>query len=206
MGTAVDWLELPVPVREALLDYHENAATAIMSRGRSPFWLPDPAAARIEPRDVAARRTSDMSRTVIYRTDDGPVVFGPGDTPADGYVDKLIKYVPAEVVAFFAPAAAIAAGSRGALLGIAAAGVIATPGYLWYQSRKLPVDRKPLPHFFVIATIAFLVWAAATSPALASTAHLETQTVTLLLMVTILFVPLVDAGCTQLWLRLRGKA
>jgi hemoglobin len=37
MREAVDSLELPAPVREAFLEYFENAATAMMNRGGPPF-------------------------------------------------------------------------------------------------------------------------------------------------------------------------
>ncbi len=37
MRAAVDSLELPAPVREAFLEYFENAATAMMNRGGPPF-------------------------------------------------------------------------------------------------------------------------------------------------------------------------
>jgi len=37
MREAVGSLELPAPVREAFLEYFENAATAMMNRGGPPF-------------------------------------------------------------------------------------------------------------------------------------------------------------------------
>ena len=37
MRAAVDSLELPAPVRDAFLEYFENAATAMMNRGGFPF-------------------------------------------------------------------------------------------------------------------------------------------------------------------------
>jgi hemoglobin len=37
MRAAVDSLGVPAPVRDAFLDYFENAATAMMNRGGPPF-------------------------------------------------------------------------------------------------------------------------------------------------------------------------
>ena len=37
MREAIDAVELPAPVREAFLEYFENAATAMMNRGGPPF-------------------------------------------------------------------------------------------------------------------------------------------------------------------------
>ena len=37
MQSAIDSLDLPAPVREAFLEYFENAATAMMNRGGPPF-------------------------------------------------------------------------------------------------------------------------------------------------------------------------
>ena len=150
-----------------------------------------------------------MSRTVIYRAagdGGGQVAFATGGGTADtsdGYVDKLIKYVPAEVVAFFAPTAAMAGTDHRVLFGALIAGTVATPIYLWYQSRGLPAASKPVPPFFLIATIAFLVWALATSPEMATTVHLDARAVALVLGITILFVPVLDAVLAELWSRLR---
>ncbi len=150
-----------------------------------------------------------VSRTVVYEKrehEERPVVFGPGGAKtADGYVDKLIKYVPAEVVAFFAPAAALAGGNHALLVAALAAGVVGTPGYLWYQSRHLPPSRKPLPHFFVVATVAFVAWAVATSREMATVLHLTSTAVAFILAVTVLFIPLLDAGLALAWSHVAAK-
>jgi hypothetical protein len=100
----------------------------------------------ISEKDLAARRTTlglDHER----------------QTPtADAYSDRLIKYIPPDVIAAFSAIEGIVAGSRStnavplgwfvfAVIGIA------TPFYLV----KVGGVRKPLQ--VVISTIAFVVWA-----------------------------------------------
>lgn len=95
-----------------------------------------------------------------------------GDRPADGYSDRLVKYLPAESVAFYAgidkvvsshfgidstastvPNAPTAAFIFAVALFIL--GFVGTPIYLW--RRRLP--RQPWVMNVVISTIAFVLWA-----------------------------------------------
>lgn len=93
------------------------------------------------------------------------------DRPADGYADRLIKYLPAESVAFYAlvdkmiashyglePGKAAEAASAGAFtpsLIIFLIGLIGTPLYL--RQRRLP--GQPWILNVVLSTIAYGFWA-----------------------------------------------
>ncbi|NNM72071.1 hypothetical protein [Enterovirga aerilata] len=94
------------------------------------------------------------------------------DQPADDYSSRLVKYIPAESVAFFAcvdkliashfgignTASTTAATSSGAFalsLIVFLLGLVGTPLYLW--RRRLP--RQPWMLNAGIATIAFVLWA-----------------------------------------------
>ena len=84
--------------------------------------------------------------------------------PVDDYSDKLIKYVPAEVVAFFIPIGALLQDRRNLLIVAAIVGLVATPGYLWRSAQSLPVSQRPPMHTYVLAGgVSFAVWAIATS-------------------------------------------
>src|SRR6266851_2631963 len=114
-----------------------------------------------------------MPRTIIYpKAQNEVLTFGgpvggagkpPSAAPADGYAEKLTKYIPAELIAFYAPVASLLE-SRVELLWFAAAiGVIATPGYLFLSAKSLPLEQQPRPHFYILSIVAFIVWALATS-------------------------------------------
>src|SRR6266850_2593168 len=111
-----------------------------------------------------------MSRTILYpdlddsqaRVVEQPKFGGPAsaqaqrknrkdEKAADGYAEKLVKYIPAEVVAFFAPLATLAQDRSGLLIALALVGLIATPAYLWQSSRRLPPKKQPLVHTYVLA-------------------------------------------------------
>jgi hypothetical protein len=105
-----------------------------------------------------------MSRTVISSKDLATrrAVLGEGDrvetaTP-DAYTDRLIKYIPPDVIAAFTAIEGILAGSKSpnaVVLGWLVFAVIgiATPFYL----SRVGGVRKPVQ--VVISTVAFVVWA-----------------------------------------------
>src|SRR5580658_9072245 len=87
---------------------------------------------------------------------------GGGGTPPDGYFDRIVKYVPADVVAAWT---AVAAAVKGAGASVSAPtvlwicfvfGVVFTP--LWVL-KQTSVDGKPKAITqAAIATLAFIVW------------------------------------------------
>jgi hypothetical protein len=110
----------------------------------------------------------------------------------DGYKDKLIKYVPAEVLAFYTPLAAALTARTDLLITIAIAGLIATPIYLWYAASGKPKAERPLKHFYVLSALAFVAWAMCTS-ALGVTLGLSPVVASVILGITVLFLPPLDA-------------
>src|SRR4051812_26482152 len=99
------------------------------------------------------------------------------DGGGDKLPEKLIKYVPAETLAFFVPvAAAVGTGRNALLVTVLVIGLIGTPCYLWTAARQLPRDKRPLFHFYPLAMAAFAVWALGTSSAVADLVHVEPTT------------------------------
>lgn len=102
-----------------------------------------------------------MSRTILTQRDIDALAGARGSSPApapDGYGTRILKYIPAEVVAVFigvqgAITAADPAGPNATILWIAfGLLLILTPVYLW----RVGHVTKTLQ--LVIATIAFAVW------------------------------------------------
>jgi hypothetical protein len=85
-----------------------------------------------------------------------------GGTASDGYFDRIVKYVPADIVAAWT---AVAAAVKGAGTGVPgstvlwvcfAFGVVITP---WWVLRQTAADGKPRAATqAIVATIAFIVW------------------------------------------------
>lgn len=124
-----------------------------------------------------------------------------GDTP-DDYKDKLLKYVPAEVLAAFAGLSAAAGAKDSYVWLVLAAGLIGTPAYLWYHANRIPEqqhDEKPAWYFYVLATGAFIVWALATSDAVRRLLNISTTLAQILLGITVFLIPVVDAALTTLF-------
>jgi uncharacterized membrane protein len=86
-------------------------------------------------------------------------------TQGDSYSDKLVKYIPAEVIGFFVPAYALATKvsglwAQGLVLVLCALGTV---GYLMI---KAPKDAPPRWYFYVLALLSFIAWAIGTSDVL----------------------------------------
>ena len=131
-----------------------------------------------------------VPRTVVPRS---RKLRGAGDAQPDGFPQKLIKYVPAEVLAFFVPATAALGPTREGLLWVAVAvAVIGTPGYLFLQSRALSPAEQPRLAFYALAVIAFLCWAVGTSTSVAGLVGLDEIEAGFLLAAAVFLVPLID--------------
>jgi hypothetical protein len=143
-----------------------------------------------------------MPRTIVPPPS-APAAGGPGGRirldGGDDLSTKLIKYVPAEAIAFFVPAAAgLGKGRDGLLYTIAVVGAIGTLGWLWYNGSALPAVKRPLPHYYVLSVLAFLIWALATAPNLASAVGLDSVETGLLLTFGVFLIPLADGILTKL--------
>jgi hypothetical protein len=112
---------------------------------------------------------------------------------ADGYKEKLIKYVPAEVLAFFVPVAAfVGSGEDGWLIAIFIVGVIGTLGILRRNNLQVPVDQRAPWWNYVLAVAAFAAWALATSAATAEVVGLDQKAVGLILAIAAFLIPALD--------------
>src|SRR4051812_33384225 len=123
-----------------------------------------------------------MARGLVYPrglTDGKRALAAEDTTPApaidaDGYKDKLVKYVPAEVIAFFVPITAfVGTGSDAALIAVFAIAIVATFLVLLRANLAVPVGQRAPWWSYVLAEAAFIAWALGTSPATASVINLS---------------------------------
>jgi hypothetical protein len=122
------------------------------------------------------------------------------DALTDGYVEKLVKYVPAEVIAFFAPIASLVEKQTTLLVASGIIGLVATPLYIKLYSRnatniKKGTQRPPI-YNYVLSSAAFVVWALATSK-LGELLHMTSTEIAFMLGVTVFVIPLVDKLITE---------
>ena len=150
------------------------------------------------PSSQGARTRVPAGRTRGLEAEEPPTPSASPPTPVDGYVDKLIKYVPAEVVAIFAPLSAALASRHGLLMILAVICLVATPGYLFLTAQDKSADLQPLPHYYVLATIAFAAWALGVSTELGSIVKLDAVEVGLILGGSVLLIPLIDGLLARL--------
>lgn len=131
-----------------------------------------------------------MSRrvsTVDYQAAGGPA--------ADTYFDKVIKYIPADIVGAWIAVTGLIVGAAGvpsgAVLWIAfAIGVILTAAWTWKQTAA---PNKPLAVTqIVISTVAFVVWVFALGGPFESLAFYQPLYGSLLLILYTLVVALIN--------------
>lgn len=126
----------------------------------------------------------------------------------DGISEKIIKYVPAETLAFFVPATAAAgADEEGWLIVALIAGALGNFGWLWLSAQSITEEAKrPLRHFYVLAIVAFGCWAIATSPAVAELIGVGDVAAGLILLLGVFLIPLADGILNVLHARRSGGA
>lgn len=82
-----------------------------------------------------------------------------GDETRDSYLERVAKYVPAEIVAAYLAiigfAVNVASGKLLAMILAFAVCLVATPLYLWRMGKRSKVKAVHL----IISSIAFVVWA-----------------------------------------------
>lgn len=131
-----------------------------------------------------------MSRrisTVDYEAAGGPA--------ADTYFDKVVKYIPADIVGAWIAVTGLIVGAAGvpggALLWIAfAVAIILTAAWTWKQT-TVP-DQPPAVTQVVISTIAFIVWVFALGGPFATLGFYRPLYGSLLLILYTLLVALIN--------------
>jgi hypothetical protein len=129
-----------------------------------------------------------MARTVVPRARERGT-----HTASDSLPVKLVKYVPAEVLAFFVPLSAILGdGRRGLLWLTAVAAVVGTPLYLAAGARRLPSDDRPSAYFYALATMAAIAWLLGTSSATAHLVGLDSVAAAVIMGLAVFIIPVID--------------
>lgn len=115
----------------------------------------------------------------------------------DKYGDKLVKYVPAEVIAFFVPTYAIAnEQEEWARWLVLILGVIGTLGYLFVRSDASNPSRS---YFYTLAAVAFLAWAIGTSSVGSDLWGIEDWLSKITVTAAVFLVPMFDEVLTRIW-------
>lgn len=111
----------------------------------------------------------------------------------DDFPVRMAKYVPAETLAFFVPAAAwIGSGNNAALTAVVLIGLLGTIGYLWLAGQRAEPDERPLPHFYALAGLAYLCWTVGVSSHAAALVHLDATVGGVVLTAAVFLIPMLD--------------
>lgn len=108
-----------------------------------------------------------MGRRIETRPEASALFLGPGgsdQSECDGYIDRLLKYIPAEVIALYLGANNVIPASDSshphqqefAMWAVAALAALATPLYLYITTRKK--GAPPVWSQIIIGSVAFPVW------------------------------------------------
>jgi hypothetical protein len=132
-----------------------------------------------------------MNRTPTYPR---PGTKATGQT-TDDWGDKLVKYIPAEVLAFFIPAYAVVetAGPIGPWIVFA----LALAGNIAYLIARADRADPPRWYFYVLAGIAFGAWAIGTTTVGAVLLHLPPWSAEITVLGAVFLIPLADEILTK---------
>jgi hypothetical protein len=154
-----------------------------------------------------------MARAIRYASPQvakkhGPTTIGVRGESAqldvDGYLERLAKYVPGEVLAGFAPLAVLAQ-DRGILLtSIFIVFLLLTPAYLYITKEIQANDAKirTRKYLYLLAPVSFFIWAVnisepfralvAANPYVANIGKLDTAVASVVLVLGALIIPAID--------------
>jgi hypothetical protein len=150
-----------------------------------------------------------MARTILYvpREAEG-LEFGQrvrkprAYRPEGSYADRLARYIPGEALGAFEVGTFIKGSNTGILIGILIGCVFGNLLYLWIQSEKAKRARakgeRTLRHFYVLSTLALLIWAAAMDSQTADLFGLGEAWSRFLLIMAVYLFPLLDTACALL--------
>lgn len=136
------------------------------------------------------------TRTIVYPPRPGTAPPAAPETPEtpDTFPDKLTKYVPAEVVAFYAPLYATLT-SYAARVVVFSAAIVGLLAYLWLRA---PKAEPPRWYFYVLGVVSFVGWALTTSTVGADLLHLGGPDVAkIALPIAVFVVPAIDEALTR---------
>lgn len=126
------------------------------------------------------------------------------DAP-DGYLDRLIKFIPAETITLFTAIAVYAAGRETQVMLWVALLItfVATPVYLFVAAIPLPANQKPRLWMYPLALLAFVVWAIFTNDSVRQVPDIDVDEgwATFLLVTSVLLIPAVDQALGALFPR-----
>lgn len=122
---------------------------------------------------------------------------GGGGGDVDEYKDKLIKYIPADIVAGWTAVtgliASADAGSQGGLMWIVfVVGLVITPLWIWRVTSE--PNTKPAVTQIVISTLAFIVWVFALGGPFTGLSWYDPLYGSLLLIGFTFVVPIINPG------------
>lgn len=138
-----------------------------------------------------------MARTIVYpRSAKRSAAAGGSAPPADELSEKLLKYIPGEVIAFYVPVyALVPKEARAGLVTVLAVAAAGTVGYLFARADKASPPRF---YFYILAVVSFLAWALGTSTVGADLMALPEWSSRAAIPVAVLVVPMIDEVITRL--------
>ena len=116
-------------------------------------------------------------------------------SPPDRYGDKLVKYIPAEVIGFYVSVYALVQ-QKGIWAQVLIL-VVCLFGTIGYLLMRADPAHPPRMYFYVLAVVAFLAWALGTSTLGQDTVNLPDYISKLAVLSAVFLVPMIDELLTK---------
>jgi uncharacterized membrane protein len=113
----------------------------------------------------------------------------------DEWGDKLVKYIPAEVLAFYIPSWALV--DTATPLGQWLVFAIALAGTVAYLMARADRADPPRWYFYVLAALAFVAWAIGTTTSGGVLFHLPPWLAQITVLAAVFLIPLLDEILTK---------
>lgn len=117
----------------------------------------------------------------------------------DDYVQRLVKYIPAEAIGFVIFGTSFPNEKDGHVVAVVVVAAVGQLLWLFRRGQQVPQADRPTARFYVLALIAFAAWALGTSPPVSELVGLDRTTAALILCSVAYLLPWIDPQ-THAWL------
>lgn len=131
-----------------------------------------------------------MIRTAVYPPKPG----SKGSALPDEWGDKIVKYIPAEVLAFYIPAWALVETQSLGSWFVFFVGLFGTIAYLLVRADRA---NPPRWYFYALAAAAFIAWVIGTTTSGAVLFHLPEWSAEVTVLGAVFLIPLIDEIVTK---------
>lgn len=136
--------------------------------------------------------TTSAEQRQLYGARGDEEVAAAASLVADDYASRLLKYIPAEALAFVVFGTSFSSERRGQVAAVAIVAAVGQLLWLRRSAQSLPAADRPTWRYYLLSLIAYVAWVVGTSPKVRSLVGLHQTTAAIILGSVAYLLPSID--------------